>query len=628
MNTAIHTIPTVEIAQWPSVDYAPHFAGIVEKAEVAIRRIGEIIDAGYTLSGAISFGKDSSVILVLMLEAIKRRIDAGIQVPTCYVSHSNTLVENPAMDTYTEAMLVELEAYTQRHGLPVEVVKVTPSITSSFAYSTIGRGKLPVFAGASRACSIDWKLRPQQKALKQILATLQNPGDLVTLLGTRFSESATRGNNMRGRGENATDLVPTEGGGYTCSVIAEWEVTDVWELLMACEGRRNGPYRTYVEDFSWCLELYKDANEGLCAIITGDGGNRASCGSRHGCWNCTSTGDRDKSMEAMIDSAPEKHGHLDGVNKLRNFLIQTRWDMSRREILGRKVSEAGHFGVGPTNYSADMRRELLRYLLTLDVLEEERAEAHDAAMFRGDITDGGLEMIQSLRGITFQHITPKQLIAIDFAWSLSHGFDHAFPALREWYEIRVLGKRYPIPPLEAVQKSGVPAMCWYPIPEGEGPAYEEGLQDAFIAAANREQYPSRPPMRTIRDRYQGKPRQVVYYEEADEMEIDAAEATLFVEAFDEERYLVSQSFPAWDSAKIYLNHGLIKLGRGKAADYDELARRAQYWSRVQRRLGGDDLGEYLMANAITDAEHKRLLEALAPAQAEEPQGGQVYDLFA
>ncbi|WP_444679583.1 hypothetical protein [Halomonas sp. E19] len=91
---------------------------------------------------------------------------------------------------------------------------------------------------------------------------------------------------------------------------------------------------------------------------------------------------------------------------------------------------------------------------------------------------------------------------------------------------------------------------------------------------------------------------------------------------------MSQSFPAWDSAKIYLNHGLIKLGRGKAADYDELARRAQYWSRVQRRLGGDDLGEYLMANAITDAEHKRLLEALAPAQAEEPQGGQVYDLFA
>lgn len=629
MNTAQQVIPRAEISQGPKHEYASHFRGLVVKAESVIRRIGELIDAGYTLSCACSFGKDSSVVLVLMLEAIRRRVDAGLHVPTCYVSHSNTEVENPAMDTYTEAMLVDLEGYCERNHLPVEVVKVTPSITSSFTYATIGRGKLPVFAGASRACSIDWKLRPQQKALKHILSSLQNPGELVTLLGTRFSESSVRGSNMRERGDGGMALVQAESGGYTCAVIADWELTDVWEMLVACEEGRQGPYRTFVKDFSWCLELYKDANEGMCAIITGDGGNKAACGSRHGCWSCVATGERDKSMESMLNSAPEKHGHLKGINQFRNFLIQTRWDMSRREILGRKVSKAGYFGVAPTNYSAGMRRDMLRYLLTLDVMEEERAEEHDAAMFRGDVRDQGLEMIQSLRGTTYQIITPRKLLAIEFAWSLSHGFGHAFPALTEWYEIRVLGKRYPIPPAEAVQKAGVPSMCWFKIPEGEGPAYEPGLQDPFIAKANREQYPERPPMRTIRDRYEGKRRQIVYYEEADEMEIDPAEATLFVEAFDAERYLVSKSFPATESAKILLNHGLVKLSRGKASDYDELARRSQYWSRLQKSLGDHDLGDYLQEHSISDADHSRLLEELhQEEEVEEPEAGQVLDLFA
>ena len=134
-------------------------------------------------------------------------------------------------------------------------------------------------------------------------------------------------------------------------------------------------------------------------------------------------------------------------------------------------------------------------------------------------------------------------------------------------------------------------------------------------------------MRTIRDRYQGKARQIVYYEEADEMEIDDAEAILFVEAFDDERYWASKSFPAWDSAKILLNHGLVKLGRGKAADYDELARRSQYWTRVQERIGNEKLSDYLLRNAISEAEHKQLLEQMDAIPQSEPETGQIFDLF-
>lgn len=624
---AIQIIPTQQLNPVPNPVGAGRFARISARAEACIERIDDLIEQGYTPASAVSFGKDSNVVLVLMLEAIRRRVEAGKFVPAAFVSHANTGVENPAMDTYADAMITELEMYCARLSLPVTVVKVTPSMTASFAYATIGRGKLPVFAGASRSCSVDWKLRPQQKALKQLISTLQSPGELVTFVGTRLSESTTRAANMRERGEDeAGRLVLNDQGSYNCSIIADWQMEEVWEFLMACDAKRGGPYRTYVRDFNWCLELYKDGNEGMCAIITGDGGNKAACGSRFGCATCTVTGERDKSMEAMIASAPEKHGHMEGINRFRNHLINTRWDMGRRDWIGRTHSEAGYINVTGTAYNAEMRRELLRYLLTLDVLEEERAEEHDARMFRGELEK--TEANETLRGVTFQFITPKNLLAIDFAWSLSYGFDHAFPALTEWYEIRVLGKRYPIEPIAPVAKQIIPEQRWYKFHSWESPALEMGLEDAFLEATNKDRYPGRPAMRTIRDRFEGKERTIVYYEETDEMEIDAGEAMCFVDDFNADFYEMARTLAPTDSAKFYLNRGMVKLARGKAADYDEMARRAQFWRRMQRDLGSTDLRSYIRHHSISNAEHEAILATLRAESEKADAPGDTMDMFA
>lgn len=623
---AVQIIPAREFHPVPTLASAGRFARIVARAEACIKRINDLIEQGYICSSATSFGKDSTAVLVLMLEAIRRRVEAGLYVPPAFVTNANTGIENPAMDAYVDAMISALESYCARYSLPITVIKVQPSITSSFAYATIGRGKLPVFAGASRSCSVDWKLRPQQKALKQLLSTLQSPGQLVTFVGTRLSESKIRAANMRGRGEDdAGLLVLNEHGSYNCSIIADWEMEEVWEFLMACDSKRGGPYQTYVQDFDWCLELYKEANEGMCAIITGDGGNKAACGSRFGCAWCTVTGDRDKSMEAMLASAPEKHGHLEGINRFRNHLINTRWDMGRRDWIGRTHSKAGYINVTGTAYNAEMRRELLRYLLTLDVLEEERAEEHDARMFRGELET--TESNETLRGTTFQFITPKNLLAIDFAWSLSYGFDHAFPALTEWYEIRFLGKRYSIEDVPSVEKGIIPEQRWFRLEDWQSPALEMGLQDAYLEATNKARYPGRPAMRTIQDRYEGKDRSIVYYDESDEMEIDAGVAMCFVDEFDEAFYELARTLDPTDSAKFYLNKGIVTLGRGKAADYDEMSRRAQFWRRLQRDLGHTDLRSYIRHLSISNAEHESILESLeAEALKAEPRSVTM-DLF-
>ncbi|MFC6673990.1 phosphoadenosine phosphosulfate reductase family protein [Marinobacterium aestuariivivens] len=601
---------------------AGRFSEIIEKAEKAIAQIDALFEQNRTIQVACSFGKDSSAVLVLVLEALKRRVERGSHSQTMFVSHANTGIENPALDIYAEAMMTELDMFAARYQLPVKAVKVQPSLSGSFQYATIGRGKLPVFVGAQRSCSVDWKIKPQRKAVKQLLKTFQNPGDLVTLVGTRFSESRSRGNAMRERGDSATKVTVNDDGSLSQAIIADWEVDDVWMLLMACDKNRGGVIQTFVENFNWCLDLYRDANDGMCAVITGDGGNKASCGARFGCVFCTVTGEKDRSLTAMIETDPKKYRYLNGLNVLRDFLIKTRWDMSRRDWLGRRASPAGYIAVTATAYSATMRRDLLRYLLTLDIEEEERALEHDGRFTTGEIAD--TEDNRTLCGPMFQFITPKMLVAIDFAWSMSFGTDHAFSALAEWYEIRVLGKRYPIPDIEPFERGEIPSILWFKFEEYDSPVHEDGLMDSYLEATNNNRYPDRPPMRTIRDKYTNSKRRIVYYEEADELTVDSMDALLFVDEFDKELYDLAKSLTPSDSAKFYLNRGLVKLAKGRAQDYDEILRRAQYWTRLQSNLGETDLRTFVRHHSISDDEHRAILAELEPSNEE---GSVTLDLF-
>tara|TARA_R110002051_G_scaffold318017_2_gene399815 strand:- start:772 stop:2616 length:1845 start_codon:yes stop_codon:yes gene_type:complete len=603
-----------------SATAATRHAAIHDRAEAVIARIQALIQQNYTIGVAESYGKDSLTVLVLFLEALRRCQATGEVTTQHYVTHSDTGIENPAMSVYTHAMNTSLRDYCKHQRLPVTVVEVEPSLASSFAYSTVGRGQLPVFAGASRSCSIDWKLRPQQKAIKHIVSCQQSPSNLVVLIGTRHEESVQREQRMKERGENEYSLVQQPEGHFTFAPIADWEVGEVWSLLLAADRRRDALYLTFTTNFDWTLELYRDGNEGVCGLLAGEQAQKAPCSARFGCAICLATGNSDKSMESMIGSAPETHGHLANINRLRQFLLNTRWDMSRRENLGRKVSKAGHIGVAPTNYSATMRRDLLRYLLTIDVLEEERAIEHDGARANGELLETDSEAQQVLSGSTFQFITPRQLIAIDYAWSLSYGFPTAFPALREWHEIRVQGKRYPVPDVAPVAKQSVPPMVWYPLPDGQGPAFELGLEpfdraDSFGAVASR----------TISNLYTGKPTKSVYFEESDELTIDAMEASLFVDAFDEERYLAAAFYPGVDSARVYLDQGIVKLPRGKAATYDALARRKHYFERLAFESWPTDVQAVLQAGAISAKAHDDLLAML---QEDIPDNGGMMDMFA
>lgn len=506
------------------------FSRIQEKAEPVILWIMSLLETGHPIANACSMGKDSTVVLVLMLEAISRVIKKCGHAPRCYVTHSDTLIENPAMSFYAQSMLDLLETYVHRNGLPVEVVRVTPALSATFAYTTIGRGKLPRFVNSEhRECSVDWKIKPQARAMKRIVSESASLSakPVVCLHGSRFSESLVREKRMDKRGDSNTTLVTQADGTYSNAPIADWEVEDVWELLMSCGVDRGRIYTTFSDDFNICLKLYRDANEGTCAIVTGDGGNKQPCSSRFGCSWCTvSSRDGDRSMESLIASDPEYH-YLQGVNRFRNLLVNTQYDLSRRDWLGRTLSKAGYVRIRPDNYSTRFRRDLLRYLITLDVLEEERAEEHDAALVRGEIEDTPAN--RRLSCPQFQFITPQLLLAIDFAWSIQRDFYQAFPAIHEWYQIRSLGRRYIVPDSEMAPHVSIPEARWYHVGTFDHPWMIDGLRDPVGEAVNLKRRPGVVPYITCQDHGgSGELRRVAYHETANELFVDPVEAGIFV----------------------------------------------------------------------------------------------------
>lgn len=109
------------------------------------------------------------------------------------------------------------------------------------------------------------------------------------------------------------------------------------------------------------------------------------------------------------------------------------------------------------------------------------------------------------------------------------------------------------------------------------------------------------------------------------MDVDAAAATLYVDGFDHEDWFDAKALPANTSAKVYLNIGLVRLGQGKASDYDDMARRAQYWNRLQCQIGeGESIEGYLQERSISNSKHDRLL---AEADAMATQDDLLPDLF-
>ena len=386
--------------------------------------IKSVARQGHILVVSWSSGKDSTACLNLTLTALQEMSANGESVPLLVVMHADPFVENPAVRAHADQEIAAIRAYADLHGLQCRIEVSTPSLAAQWAVKVISGRNLPPLPGRPRDCTLDLKVLPMKRLKTKIMKELHAIGEPVTILGTRFAESAGRKKRMLDRGETHEGIW-TDAEGLKLSPIAHWTDDDLWQYLYECA---NGLEKTY-GDLAGLIQLYLD---GARTTVKNCSGQDIPLDTRFGCAICTVG--RDKSMEGMVAKG-EKYAHLKPLLALQEFIRNTQFDFDRRTWIGRTINSDGFIAIGPDTYSPSMLADLLRYCLTIDIREAEAAYRL------------GLDP-------RFQMISPEALIAIDAIWSLQ-GIHKPFEALRIFRDINE-GARYDIPVLPKPKPVKVP----------------------------------------------------------------------------------------------------------------------------------------------------------------------------
>jgi len=301
-----------------------------------------------------SGGKDSTCALQMVWTALAELPPEQRQKPV-YVISSDTLVETPVIVRYIDVTLERIQAAAEAQGLPIKTEKVTPNVDRSFWVNLIGRG-YPAPSRRFRWCTERLKIEPANDFIKARVAEF---GEVIMVLGVRSSESATRAQVMSFHRIKGSVLSRHSSllNAFVYGPIEALSTDDVWTYLLQSPSPWGNDNRDLVA-------MYRNAQAGECPLVVDK--TTPSCGnSRFGCWVCTVV-ERDRSMEAMIDSGED---WLEPLLEFRDLLAETQTpekkhlyrDFRRRSGQVNFIRDTDTPVPGP--YTLDFCKELLRRLL-------------------------------------------------------------------------------------------------------------------------------------------------------------------------------------------------------------------------------------------------------------------------
>lgn len=362
--------------------------------------ISEIIDQ-YTYADTserpwiigFSGGKDSTVLLTLVwiaLQRIREQMPYPYQLRRkVYVVCNDTMVENPIIANYVEDVLAKINEEARNQDLPIFVQKTTPKLEETFWINVIGKG-YPVPNNSFRWCTDKLKIRPTSNFL---LEQIDQMGEAIVLLGTRYDESATRERSIRKHEVTGKRLSKhqTSPNTYTYAPIKEMFLEEVWYIINAVPS-------PWGFDNSILFQIYADASadDYECPTVVVDK-NHTSCGqSRFGCWTCTVV-KNDKSMTSLVNKG---RNWMLPLLDFRNRLIENR-NISENRMDIRRNGQAAQREDGTNNgtYTFEYRYKILKDLLT--VQKEIQLERPYVTL-----------------------INNQELIAIQVIWNRDLYFDH------------------------------------------------------------------------------------------------------------------------------------------------------------------------------------------------------------
>lgn len=316
-----------------------------------------------------SGGKDSTTALQLIWSAISA-LAPERRTKIIYVISSDTLVETPVVSNYIDVSLKRIAEAAVGQGMPVVTHKVVPEVDKSFWVNLIGRG-YPAPSRRFRWCTERLKIEPANDFIKSRVAEF---GEVVMVLGVRRQESATRAQVMSLHSIEGSRLSRHSSllNAFVYAPIADFSTDDVWTYLL----QNQSPWGNDNRDL---VAMYRNAASGECPLVVDT--STSSCGnSRFGCWVCTVV-ERDKAMEAMIDSGEE---WLTPLLEFRDKLSETQDPARKLEFRDhrRRTGNVSFIGetdrVMPGPYTMEFRRELLKGLLETQRQVADEAPAGEA----------------------------------------------------------------------------------------------------------------------------------------------------------------------------------------------------------------------------------------------------------
>jgi DNA sulfur modification protein DndC len=526
---------------------------------------------------AWSGGKDSSVLLAVALHVLMELQRAGEPTVPLVVMNSDTRFENPLVSRLVRTEQAKVRAYADSQGLAdVHLITGKPNRAAAWAVKVIAANGLPPQPGKG-ACTVDWKITPLRRALKEWAATQQVRGAILKLTGTRFSESQERGKKMALRGESAQRVVEKDGD-YILSPIADLSTDQVWEVMAAM---RSGELPAAYTDFEDLLEVYASAGGASCPLV-GEyrmgGTTLGSCESRTGCAVCTKVA-KDKSLENMLQAYPV----LKPLYQLREFVAAIMHDHSRRVWIGRTIDEHGYITIQPDALAPEVCRDLLRYCLTIDEDETERARRAGEERFFDRLID------------------IETLVLIDFYWTIYGLHARPYEAWRIFQDVREGARFYP-PEVSPVPATPLPPPRFLYVGDGwfeERWHWTGGLRDP-LAEALEADTPAAYPLRTLRDG-----RTILEYPTGPEVGVDTESGDFWDwfqfllpdamrEAAEEDGLLLQHS----RAVRLYLECGVVSYRDHGVLD--AMLRRMDY--RQRHGIGRDARLENVLPRTISEEE--------------------------
>ena len=317
----------------------------------------------YDWEVGFSGGKDSTVLLHLLVEVVQERLQKGEELPErLVVVYSDTLVEIPLVRKFALKTLSELEKYSaERLEGRIRVKVLRPLDGEDFLSMMIDKG-YPAPHFRFRWCVKRLKTKPAKRLLEEL-------GDrLVMVSGIRVEESVARNKYFRRRGHGEVKSIKRNGKFVMIAPLYNWTSQEVFEFLF---GRRQ----------PWSYESYRDLlNIYMIGEKTIPGDRHGVPVLRYGCWTCTVI-QRDKTLEKLASTdakwrvlleAKEAIRHVSAEGMFRQIDENGRYrrlnELGRLAIIAVTAMVLAEFPEALSAYLEDLklRKKLANWLYTLE----------------------------------------------------------------------------------------------------------------------------------------------------------------------------------------------------------------------------------------------------------------------